>query len=64
MCVREKDPGEKNNLIGKAEYAEMISSYRRRLFERLKETGDRFVKSEWIQRQLLEDKIYLPDTIS
>ena len=60
----ENDPGEKNNLIGKEEYKAMISSYRRRLFDRLKETGDRFVKSEWIQRQLLEDRIYLPDTIS
>ncbi|MBQ3763194.1 MAG: sulfatase-like hydrolase/transferase [Clostridia bacterium] len=50
------DPGEKNNLIGVKAHSETVKSLRRRLYELLTETGDRFVKSEWIQRQLLEDK--------
>ena len=57
----ETDPGEKTNLIYEIGYKEMISSFRRRLHQRLIETGDRFAGNEWMKRQLLEDKVYLPE---
>ena len=56
----EADPGEKRNLIYEEDVKEMISVFRRRLHARLIETGDRFAGNEWMKRQLLEDKVYLP----
>jgi len=55
------DPGEKKNLICDPAFKDMVSSFRRRLYERLIETGDRFAGNEWMKRQLLEDKVYLPE---
>ena len=54
------DPGEKHNLIADPAYAELIHSLRGRLYEQLKATGDRYVGSEWMKRQLLEDRKYIP----
>ena len=56
----EKDPGEKTNLIAEKEYAELIQKMRLRLHERLMETKDRFAGNEWMKRQLLEGKKYIP----
>lgn len=53
------DPGEKVNRIANPEQADRIQTMRRRLYEDLKAHGDRFVSSQWIQRQLLEGKKHL-----
>ncbi len=55
----EVDPGEKINLIAEETHAGRIADMRRRLFEELKAHGDRFVGSDWIQRQLLGGKKHL-----
>ena len=52
----EADPGEKHNLINDPESAFIVKILRKRLYDMLTETGDRFVRSEWIRRQLLEGK--------
>ena len=54
-----KDPGEKRNLIKEPELQPVIKVLRRRLYELLKDTGDRFVGSDWMKRQLLEGKKHL-----
>ena len=56
------DPGEKVNLIAAPEHQERIAQLRRDLYAELKSHGDRFVGSEWIQRQLLEGKKHLGDS--
>ena len=50
------DPDEKVNLIHAPEHAERISAMRKRLAELLKEQGDPFAKSSWLERQLYGDK--------
>ncbi|MBQ4046904.1 MAG: sulfatase-like hydrolase/transferase [Clostridia bacterium] len=50
------DPDEKENRIHLPEYADRISAMRKRLAELLKEQGDPFAKSSWLNRQLYEDK--------
>ena len=52
----EADPGEKNNLIARPDAQETIHTLRRKLYEMLMETGDRFAGSQWMKRQLLEDR--------
>ena len=54
------DPGEKENLIALPEYQEKIGEMRLALFEELKSHNDPFVKSDWIQRQLLHGKKHVP----
>ena len=53
------DPGEKVNRIAEPEQQARIADFRRRLFDQLTRHGDRFVTSDWIQRQLLEGKKHL-----
>jgi len=53
------DPGETKNLIACPEYEERISAMRKRLFEQLMAQGDPFIRSEWIRRQLLENKKWI-----
>ena len=55
----EKDPGEKANLIAEESQQERIADMRRELCSLLERHGDRFVKSEWIRRQLLEGRKHL-----
>jgi hypothetical protein len=50
------DPDEKENRIHDPEYADRISAMRKRLVKLLKEQGDPFAKSSWLDRQLYEDK--------
>ena len=52
----ENDPGEKLNLVKSAEMAEVIKQLRVKLYELLSATADRFVRNEWMRRQLLEGK--------
>lgn len=52
----ESDPGEKVNLIAASEHQDRIAAMRRELYEELRAHGDRFVGSDWIQRQLLQGK--------
>jgi len=59
----EKDPGEKHNLIANPEYQSVIRILRRRLYQLLSENGDRFVTNEWMKRQLLEDRIHMPEWV-
>lgn len=54
-----KDPGEKVNRIADPEYTQTVKTLRRKLYNELSKTKDRFVGSEWIRRQLLEDKKYI-----
>lgn len=54
------DPGEKCNRIADPAYAELLKALRERLYERLNETGDRFVNSQWMKRQLLEGEKHVP----
>ena len=55
----ESDPGEKVNLIAEADQQARIADMRVKLFNELKAHGDRFVGSDWIQRQLLGGKKHL-----
>jgi len=55
----ETDPGEKRNLIARPEQRERVADMRRRLYDGLMAQGDRFVRSDWIRRQLLEGKKHL-----
>lgn len=55
----EADPGEKHNLIADPELAPVVKVLRRRLYELLTETKDRFVGSGWMQNQLLNGKKHL-----
>lgn len=50
------DPDEKVNLIKSEECQPLVHTLRRRLYELLTSTGDRFAGNEWMKRQLLEDK--------
>ena len=59
----EKDPGEKHNRIANEECKGIIRILRRRLYALLIENGDRFAPNEWMKKQLLEDKIHIPDWI-
>ncbi len=52
----ENDPGEKKNLISSPEHAERIAAMRKKLLAVLKEQGDLFVKSGWLDRQLADNK--------
>lgn len=52
----EADPGEKKNLIGDPDMEEVLRDLRLRLYGMLAETKDRFVRSEWMKRQLLEGR--------
>ena len=52
----EADPGEKHNLIKQPDAQETIHTLRRKLYDMLIGTGDLFAGSEWMKRQLLEDK--------
>lgn len=52
----ESDPGEKVNLIAQPDHQPRIADMRRALYEELRSHGDRFVNSDWIQRQLLQGK--------
>jgi hypothetical protein len=58
------DPGEKHNLIAQPCYTERIHEMRHKLQQELSAHGDPFVKSEWIRRQLLDDKKHVPAHIS
>lgn len=51
-----EDPAEKTNLAYDVRYAEVVADMRRRLHAELKRQGDPFVKSGWVDRQLLEGK--------
>ena len=55
----EADPGEKINLIAEEDQQARIAEMRVKLFHELKAHGDRFVGSDWIQRQLLHGKKHL-----
>ena len=50
----DEDPGEKRTLIASEAHEELIARMRRMLFEQLKAHGDPFVRSDWMQRQLLD----------
>ena len=52
----ESDPGEKVNLMIDPAMTEVLCDLRRRLYTLLTETKDRFVRSEWMKRQLLENR--------
>jgi arylsulfatase A-like enzyme len=52
----EADPGEKRNLIRMAEHGGGIARMRRELHAELASHGDPFVKSGWLDGQLLEGK--------
>ena len=54
-----QDPGEKRNLIAEESQQTRIAQMRRDLYGELEAIGDRFVGSEWIDRQLLEGKKHL-----
>ena len=53
------DPGEKVNLIAEPAQQARIAQMRKDLYAQLQLHGDRFIRSEWIQRQLLEGKKHL-----
>ncbi len=55
----EADPGEKKNLIAQSEFFPLIQILRRQLYNLLIENKDRFAGSEWMKRQLLENKKYV-----
>ncbi len=55
----EKDPGEKVNLIAESAHQARIADMRVKLFHELKAYGDKFVGSDWIQRQLLGGRKHL-----
>lgn len=50
------DPGEKNNLIMRADMGEVLTALRQRLYDMLVTVGDRFVRSGWARRQLLDGR--------
>ncbi|MBQ3668721.1 MAG: DUF4976 domain-containing protein, partial [Clostridia bacterium] len=54
-----EDPGEKHNLIKCESVQNELHILRRKLYELLISTGDRFAANEWMKRQLLEDQKYV-----
>ena len=54
------DPGEKRNRVADPALQGVLHELRRHLYDQLKAVGDRFVNSEWMRRQLLENKKYVP----
>ncbi|MBR4942207.1 MAG: sulfatase-like hydrolase/transferase [Clostridia bacterium] len=55
----ETDPGEKVNLIDRAEYADIIADYRKQLLALLKEQGDPFMNGGWLEGQLAQGRQHL-----
>ena len=53
----EKDPYELENRIYDPNCKDLIAGLRRRLYDILLNEGDDLVKSEWMRRQLLDNKI-------
>jgi arylsulfatase A-like enzyme len=51
----EQDPAELNNRIYEENCAEVVSEYRRLLYDRLSKEGDGLVQSEWMRNQLLHN---------
>jgi len=52
----ENDPHELENRIYDQSCKDLVASLRRRLYEILLKEGDDLVKSEWMRRQLLDNK--------
>ena len=55
----ETDPGEKKNLIAEPAQQERIAAMRLDLAKELEAHGDKFVKNEWMRRQLFEGRKHL-----
>jgi len=56
----ENDPGEKQNLIRVKEHMPLICELRKSLWEDLKQHGDPFTRSAWMENQLLNNKKFIP----
>ena len=54
------DPGEKVNLIDRAEHQERIAAMRKDLYNDLISHGDPFAGNPWMQTQLLKNKKHIP----
>ncbi len=52
----EGDPWELSNRIDAPEYRQTIAAMRLRLWERLKQDGDRILNPQWTERQLIEGR--------
>lgn len=50
------DPGEKSNLIGRAEQADRIAGMRANLYQVLRAQGDYLFREDWLSGQLLEGR--------
>jgi arylsulfatase A-like enzyme len=49
----QNDPAELTNLIHEPQWEPLIQQYRERLYDRLRETGDKLVDNLWVKDQLL-----------